>query len=74
MYRIVRPGRSAQRVSMEMFKTVAVKERMVDEDTPAEPIGSPSPTAPSPSAPPAEVETNIDAGEKPETNLYARIK
>src|SRR5271155_1597023 len=59
---------------MEVFETVTMEERMVDEDSPAEPIGSPSPATPSPSAPSAEIQTDIDSWEKPKTHIDARIK
>jgi hypothetical protein len=57
-----------------MLKTVTMKERMVDEDIPAEPVGEPSPTAPSPTASAAKIETEIYAGIPTQAHIDARIK
>src|SRR5579859_3756238 len=56
-----------------MTEPVAMKERMVDEDIPAVPVGGPSPAAPAPAAPTAEVETQIYAGIPSQTHIDARV-
>src|SRR5579863_5656883 len=57
-----------------MLETITMKERMVHVDIPAVPVGRPAPAAPTPAAPAAKIETEIDAGIPPETHINARVK
>src|SRR5579863_1480457 len=64
----------AERLSPpEIPEAVTMIKRIVDEDIPAVPVGSPSPAAPSPAAPATKIETEIDAGIPPQTHINVRV-
>jgi hypothetical protein len=72
MCRIVSPDGVAQWLAMKMIEAVTVKERMVQHDEAAVPVGRPSPTAPSPTAPSTEIQSEIDARAPTEANINPR--
>jgi hypothetical protein len=74
MLRVVCPGGVAQRVPMEMIEAIAVEKRMVQEDATAVPVRRPTPAAPPPPSPAAEIYPEIDAQSPVETYIDSRIE
>src|ERR1039458_9946489 len=60
--------------SLEIPEPIPVKEGVVDEHIPAVPVGTPTPAAPTPTAPAAKIETQIYAGIPPQTHIDPRVK
>jgi len=59
---------------MKMIEAIAVKEGVIQDDGAAVPVRRPAPPAPSPSAPAAEIQSEIDARAPTETNINPWIE
>jgi hypothetical protein len=73
MPRIVSPD--AAQSAMIIIKSVAMEEVAVQQDSPAKPIRSPTPSKPAPQPPAAaKIEAEINAGQERESHADPRIK
>ncbi len=70
---IVRPD--ATQSAMKIVKSVAMEKVAVQQDSPAKPIRSPTPSKAAPQSPAAaKIEAEIDAGQERESHVNPRIK